>query len=138
SRASRRKTLWTSWASSHRAVALPALVIRPSRRSFSPLFRQPGVSPQELARPWARGNRSTRPTRQARDRAVNPRPTPARGDGAPPGVLVDAEVQHGRLSGKGVGHRTLPGRRNPVRLDAGRACIDINARNTSGLLDTDG
>ena len=46
SRASRRRTLWTSWAKSDRAVALPALVIRPSRWSFSPLFRQPGVSPQ--------------------------------------------------------------------------------------------
>ena len=41
-----RNTLKTNWASSQRAMPLPALVIRPSRWPDSPLLRQPGVSPQ--------------------------------------------------------------------------------------------
>jgi hypothetical protein len=52
------------------------------------------------------------------------------GDDELPGVLVDAEVQHGRSSSIGVGHCTLPTRsENPHRFDVGRAFIDINARN---------
>ncbi len=46
SRASRRSTLMVTWASSHRAMLLPALVMPPSRWLFSPLLRQPGVRPQ--------------------------------------------------------------------------------------------
>jgi len=46
SRASLRSTLCVTWASSHRAMALPALVMLPRRWLFSPLLRQPGVSPQ--------------------------------------------------------------------------------------------
>ena len=47
-----------------------------------------------------------------------------------PGVLVDPEVHHGRLSGVGVGHCTLPTRaENPLRLDVRRAFIDIRAVN---------
>ena len=45
-RASLRSTLGVTCAGSHRALALPALVILPRRWLVAPLFRQPGVSPQ--------------------------------------------------------------------------------------------
>jgi hypothetical protein len=42
SRASLRSTWMVSYASSHRAMLLPALVRLPSRWLFAPLLRQPG------------------------------------------------------------------------------------------------
>ena len=44
--ASMRNAWRVTCANSHRAMALPALVMLPSRWLFSPLLRQPGVRPQ--------------------------------------------------------------------------------------------
>ena len=44
--ASRRKTCTTICPRMKRAIALPCLVIEPSRSVASPEFRHPGVSPQ--------------------------------------------------------------------------------------------
>ena len=43
---SRRNTCRTIWPRMNRAIALPCLVIEPSRSVASPELRQPGVRPQ--------------------------------------------------------------------------------------------